>query len=70
MKYCFFPILGMMKFHETLFQIQGEISGCEESLWWLVGINLTKRKIVYFTSGGGNSQNFGHKTDVISTRYL
>ena len=70
MKYCFFPILGMMKSHETLFQIQGEISRCEESLWWLVSINLTSRQIIHFTSGGDNSQNFGHKTNFKPTRYL
>ena len=36
----------------------------EESLWWLVGINLTSRvlnlashKIIHFTSRGENSQN-------------
>ena len=40
----------------------------EESLWWLVGINLTSHwlnltshKITYFTSRAKNFQTFGQK---------
>ena len=47
-------------------ELINQISKSEESLWWLVSINLSPRsgdnltlgKTIYFTSRGVNSQKF------------
>ena len=51
------------------------IKGVNRSLRWLVnltslGLNLTSRKIIYFTLHGEGSQNFGQKTGFKPIKYL